>query len=384
MKNSILFVRPDYHCSFTYRDELRKLGWKADIYLNPDYPADILYSKEDILKAPQLNFCKNLYFSWINHILVIFWWATNFWRYKYHLYYWRPPAFFFLDNRLGLTKLFGKDFLFELWLAKLFKIKLIYLPAGCHDEELKSIYSKIDNGNLCNNCGIYDRCDDKKNNLNFKRIRRYFNVVIGLGSINTTQFNTSKIKYKVINLELWNPGIVVPMNYVLPKTNNIRILHSSYLEKSNRNWNNKNSKGSPYILAAIQKLKDEGYPVEYYYINNKPPDQMRFYQVQADIVVEQLLAGLWGSTGVETMALGKPVVCYLRKSWKDYFFESYPEYDSLPIIEANIENIYDVLKKLVSDETYRYEKGKESREFAKNHFDPTKNAIGLINLLNSL
>ena len=111
---------------------------------------------------------------------------------------------------------------------------------------------------------------------------------------------------------------------------------------------------------------------------------MRFYQVQADIVVEQLLSGIWGSTGVETMALGKPVVCYLRQSWKDYFFESFPEYDSLPIIEANIENIYDILKKLVIDEAYRLQKGKESREFAINHFNPTKNTIGLINLLNSL
>ena len=53
---------------------------------------------------------------------------------------------------------------------------------------------------------------------------------------------------------------------------------------------------------------------------------MRFYQAQADIVVDQLIYGHWGSTAVECMALGKPVVCYLDKRWKENFMDNYPEY----------------------------------------------------------
>jgi len=383
-KKSILFVRPDYHCSFFYRDQLRKLGWKADIFVPWGYPENLLYSDEEILRPPKIARVSGRFFNYINHLLLILWWLSRFWRYEYHLYYGRPPAVSFMEERLGMTRFFGANFVMECWLAKLFKIKLLYLSTGCHDEETRQNYLKLDGGNVCNNCGFFDRCDDTANNLNFSRVRRYFNVTIGPSSVESTQYVTGFIKYKSIDLVLWNPGIDIPARHQLPPTTNIRILHSAYLEKSGRTWGGRNIKGSPFVIAAIERLKVEGYPVEYMYITDKPSNQMRFYQVQADIVVEQLIYGSWGSTGVETMALGKPVVCYIRPSWKKFFLRAFPEYDDLPIVEANTQNIYEVLKKLVTDEAYRIQKGKESRYFAEQHFDPVKNTRGLIVLLESL
>jgi glycosyltransferase involved in cell wall biosynthesis len=104
---------------------------------------------------------------------------------------------------------------------------------------------------------------------------------------------------------------------------------------------------------------------------------MRFYQAQADIVVEQLRYGWWGSTGVETMALGKPVICYLRPSWKEFFFATFPEYERLPIIEASVDTVYDSLKLLVENEEYRLRLGRESRVFAEKHFNPKANVMSL-------
>ena len=83
---------------------------------------------------------------------------------------------------------------------------------------------------------------------------------------------------------------------------------------------------------------------------------MLYYQLQADIVVEQLIYGWWGSTGIETMALGKPVVCYLRSEWKENFLNHFKEYSSLPIVEADTSTIYEVLKKLTIDDDYRRKK----------------------------
>ena len=59
-RRSVLFVRPDYHCSFFYRDALRKSGWKADIFVPPGYPVSLLYSDSDILSPPQIK-SKNLW-----------------------------------------------------------------------------------------------------------------------------------------------------------------------------------------------------------------------------------------------------------------------------------------------------------------------------------
>lgn len=383
-KKSILFIRPDYHCSFFYRDEFVRQGWTADIYVDWCYPNKLLYSNCGILRAPNIEGNRSRLVGWVNHILLAIWWMSIFWRYEYHLYYGRPPAVNFLEEKLRLTQLFGKDFLVELWLARLLGIKLIFLPTGCHDDESKEIFSKFEGGNVCGNCGAWHKCFDELNNANFARIRRFFAMQIGVGAIDSSQFRMSHIKYKAIDLELWSPQLEISPEHALPPSKNIRILHSAYLEKSGRNWKGRNIKGSPFILDAIEKLKSEGYPIEYYNIIDKSSNQIRFYQAQADIVVEQLIYGWWGSTFVETAALGKPVVCYLRPSWKEFFFQTFPEYTELPIIEANTDNIYDVLKALVTDEAYRRKKGEESRRFAEAHFDPVKNTRDFIKILGAL
>lgn len=383
-KRSILFIRPDFHCSFFYRNEFRRNGWKADIYVNSGYPKELLFSNDDLVSPPILRSGNHKLLIWLNHLLLIFWWLGVFWRYRYHVYYGRPPVVSLLENKIGFTKLFGNDFVFELWLSRLFGVKLIYLPTGCHDQESKELFAKLDNGNVCRNCGAWDRCDDINNNLNFSRIRRYIDLCVGWDPFLSTQYEAAHFKYKSIDLHLWSPNLRIPPEHKLPTTNKLRILHSAYIEKSGRNWRNRNIKGSPFISEAIKKLQEEGYQVEYFYITDKPSNQMRFYQAQADIVVEQLIYGWWGSTFVETSALGKPVVCYIRKSWKDFFFKTFPEYKHLPIIEADTSTIFDALKQLVVDSDYRARKGTESRQFAEQHFDPTKNTLSFIKHLESL
>lgn len=383
-KKSILFVRPDFHCSFFYREELRKQGWKADIFVNPGYPLPLLYSTEDIKRGPWLPGTRFKLILYLNHALVFLWWLGVFWRYEYHLYYGRPPVFPFFEDQLGFSRVFGRGFLVELWLAKLFGVKLLYLPTGCHDDDTKETWESIDKGNVCGNCGFYDRCDDRKNKINFERLRRYFSLAVGFGTKNSKEIRESHLKYKAIDLEKWGPRIEIPSHHLKPKSNKVRILHSSYLAKSGRDWNGRNIKGTPFVVAAVDRLISEGYPVEYLFVDNKASNEMRFYQAQADIVVEQLIYGWWGSTGVETMALGKPVVCYIRPSWKTLFLKTFPEYSGLPIVEARTSDIYDVLKRLVTDESYRRQKGEESRQFAEKHFDPVENARALICVLESL
>ena len=382
--HSILFVRPDYHCSFIYRDSFRRAGWQADVFVPLTYPENLLYSNHDIIRPVQIITGTSKIALILNHVSLIFCWLIVFWRYKFHVYYGRPPLVSFLESRIGLCKLFGDGFSIELWLSRLLRRKLIFLPTGCHDEESKSVFSLLDDGNVCNNCGAWNSCDDSKNNLNFVRIHRYFDCVIGTGTIDSTQFPMQHIRYKAIDLEKWHPDIEVPSEHVLPTTKNIRVLHSAYLSKSNRSWQGRNIKGSPSIISAIKRLKNEGYAIDYFFIHNKPSNVMRFYQAQADIVVDQLIYGWWGSTFVETSALGKPVVCYLRNSWKTFFFKVFPEYRTLPVIEANTSTIYSVLKELVENEDLRRIKGIESRQFAELHFNPDQNTRDFIRLLESL
>ena len=68
-------------------------------------------------------------------------------------------------------------------------------------------------------------------------------------------------------------------------------------------------------LPLIERMKAEGYDVELTFVHDVPNRDVRFVQVQADIVVDMLTFGWFGSNVREALMLGKPVVCYLRPEW---------------------------------------------------------------------
>lgn len=381
-KKSVLFINPDYHSTFFLRSELRKLGWKADIYVPLEYPIKFLYSTESIKQPYFLNLKHDLLKVKLNTLLQILWFFSNIWRYEFHIYYGRPPAWFILPRYLNKLAVKSKSFDLSLSISKFFGCTLIYLPSGCHDEFLKAEFMSLDNGHVCNNCGFSDRCNDDDNSKNLIMVRKYFKVGIGNDPWPTKHYSNIHLRRKCIDLDLWSPSINLPVKYLMAPSKNVRILHSFSL--SNRSYLGRNIKGSPYISQAVTRLKDEGYNVELINITDISSAEIRFYQVQADIVVEQLIYGWWGSTGVEAMALGKPVVCYLRPSWKEYFFDTFPEYSELPIIEANINNIYEVLLSLITDVELRKQAGVKSRIFAEKHFDPKINSKSFENFLLNL
>ena len=90
---------------------------------------------------------------------------------------------------------------------------------------------------------------------------------------------------------------------------------------------------------------------------------MRYYQAQADIIVDQLNYGRYGATAREGMMLGKPVICYMNK------FE-YREEDKLacldecPLVSATEVDVYEVLKNLVENASLRVSLGEQSRSYA--------------------
>ena len=258
---------------------------------------------------------------------------------------------------------------------------MLYLPSGCLDIDLQSNFAKLDNGSICKNCGV-PRCEDNLQIPRFEVYRRYGDFFFGTGAFNSTQIPLTPVKYKSVDLNLWHPDIEIPKEFSLPPSRNLRIMHSFF--EGGRTMGGKNIKGSSYVLEAIDRLKVEGFPVEYYYIQDVPSKHMRYYQVQADIIVDQLVYGWWGSTGIEAMALGKPVVCYLRPEWKTFFLSTFPKYKSLPVVEANTETIYKALKMLVSNKEYREQKGEDSRKFAEQHFDAAKNTHELEKIFLSL
>jgi hypothetical protein len=365
-EKSILFVNPDFHCSFFLRDEFRRIGWRADVLKQDPYPKELLYSDDYITEERRFT---NSRIGRITSRTIFFLKLIR--RYKYFLVYGSPEVYLIYRTKAAHNSY--SKFSPELTLLKLLNKKIMSFPSGCLEEVLYEDFVKYQGGKVCKNCGYADAiCDDERNQRSFNLRNKHFDFIIANSPMPSTRIQKEMIRYKSLDLDIYRPDIKVPEEFKLTPSENLRVLHSFY--NKDRLHQGKNIKGSPHVLAAIERLKSEGYAVEYYYLTDVPLVHMRYYQVQADIVVDQLIYGWWGSAAIETMALGKPVVCYLSPSWKEIFLQRFPEYNSLPIVEANTENIYEVLKKLATHKEYRERKGKESRQFAQEHFDVRQNA----------
>jgi glycosyltransferase involved in cell wall biosynthesis len=136
------------------------------------------------------------------------------------------------------------------------------------------------------------------------------------------------------------------------------------------------SKGTKYLLEAVKTLQDEGLDFEFHLIENIPHHEVKNIYRSADLVVDQLLIGWYGALAVELMALGKPVIAYIRD--EDLRFIPPAMKEELPLVNANPHTIYDVLKRCLSMERSDLRAiGARSRAFVERWHDPLKIAAQL-------
>ena len=79
------------------------------------------------------------------------------------------------------------------------------------------------------------------------------------------------------------------------------------------------SKGTKFVLSAVEDLKAEGLKFSFKLISGMKHDEAMSWYKKADIVVDQLLIGWYGVLAIECMALGKPVMVYIREDLIDKF-----------------------------------------------------------------
>ena len=103
------------------------------------------------------------------------------------------------------------------------------------------------------------------------------------------------LPYACVNVE---GAVAVP-----PKTTGpITILHAP---------TDPAKKGTRFVVDAVARLQRD-YPIRFVQVSNLPHAEALKLYPQADLVIDQLLAGWYGGFAVELMAMGKPVACYIR------------------------------------------------------------------------
>lgn len=163
------------------------------------------------------------------------------------------------------------------------------------------------------------------------------------------------------------------------KGSSLKILHAP---------NHPNIKGTHHFLSAVEQLKSEGYDIEILVLQRVPHEAIKDAIASADIIADQLIIGWYGMFAVEAMAMGKPVLCFIRDDFENLFIEAgIIEQYELPIIRCNHLNLKEVLKNLLENKEHLEQISKKSRAFAEKYhsiqaigkiFDSLNRSIGII------
>jgi hypothetical protein len=136
-------------------------------------------------------------------------------------------------------------------------------------------------------------------------------------------------------------------------------------------------KGTEHVVAAC-----EGLDVDLDIVEGLRHDEARRHYERADIVVDQLNAGWYGIFALEAMALGKPVLSYLRP-------EAAQETEralgvDVPIVPVTKETLRDRIAELAATPEERRRIGAASRSYVERVHDADKGADRLVEIYSSL
>jgi len=193
-------------------------------------------------------------------------------------------------------------------------------------------------------------CSERIAKSNTDYIDRYANMTLSMGDMKEyTPESRNDMFYWAIDLK-GTEYVGVKGENVFP----IKIIHAP---------NHRQFKGTKYLVEAVDRLKRQGYEIELQLIEKiTNREALQLYR-EADIIAEQFLIGWHGYLAVEGMALGKPVVCFIRRPKEDY-----PLGMDCPIVNTNPDRLEETLVWLIQNPEIRVELGKKGRAYVEEVF----------------
>jgi hypothetical protein len=133
-------------------------------------------------------------------------------------------------------------------------------------------------------------------------------------------------------------------------------------------------KGTADILDIINSLKNDGVKFDFTLLDGVERKEAMNILADSDILVDEIISGTFGLASIEAMAMGKVVINYIKPALQ----KEYPE--SLPILSATRDDLYSVLKNIISDVNLRVRLGRQGRAYVENYHDAHKVARDLIKI----
>lgn len=353
---------------FSLQKGFEKIGVRADFYnLTPHK-----YSYRQNNKCPLCD----LYFSYFqkwnetNNAISRFFLHLVLWGVKlvifikslflYDVFIFSTTSSFFGLNDLPVLKFFRKTIIF-VFLGS--DVRPAYLSGNLIDRA-KTSDGKLDVEMLA--------ADSVQKNKYLAKIEQYADYTVNHPPTALFQ-NKPFILFSALGFPFWEGKI---KDTSIPETelsdNTVTIVHAP---------SNPKIKGSLVFAELIEKLKNEGYLIDYKEITNKTNAEVLAELSRCDLVIDELYSDIpLGGLGTEAAFFGKPTInCgyYNEQIQADLAPEFIP-----PSVYCTPEELEEKLRVLIKNKEIRTSIGQESKQFVFNNWESSIVARKYIKLIN--
>lgn len=178
--------------------------------------------------------------------------------------------------------------------------KRVYIYAYGADVRMRQATLALGRWNFCSDCSDplkYCVCDDSEGERYIARLAAETTALVSLGDMLAYMPTAVHLNYWPIDFE--RIGSAAPVESDRP----LRIGHAP---------NHTHFKGSRYLEETISRLKERGHEIEYFKVQGVPNTQVLSLFATCDLVADQFIGGAVGYTALEAMALGRPVLSFVR------------------------------------------------------------------------
>ena len=247
----------------------------------------------------------------------------------------------------------------ELLAYRLFRIPHLVWTYGA-DVRTREVTLALGPHNCCTDCsrvGQACMCDAIQGGRNIARLKANGAVLFSMGDM--IEYTTgSRNNLFFWPLDLTGRHASTPITHSFTgRRGPLRVMHAP---------NHREFKGTSYLEAAVADLQAEGVQIELIMVENLPNQKALDVYRSADVIFDQCLIGFHGYFALEAMALGKPVMCFIRKP-EEYLLEP----QECPIINTHIDTLRDDLRALVQNRDQLPQIGKRGRSYVERHYSRT-------------
>lgn len=240
---------------------------------------------------------------------------------------------------------------------RLFRIPHLVWTYGA-DVRTRGRTLELGEPNCCTDCTQVGKacvCDDKLGKRLQDRLRENGARIFAMGDmIEYTPGSRNDLFFWPLDLEGRHRRRAPEVEAAHKPPGVLRVVHAP---------NHRQFKGTRYLEEAVTLLQKSGVLIELVLVERVPNDEALKLYRSADVIFDQCMIGFHGYFALEAMALGKPVMCFIRKPL-DYLIEP----AQCPIIQTTRETLREDLRRLAQEPGALTEIGLRGRKYVERNF----------------